>query len=74
MQMAHNHFKGRDEESVTKEDVSEAVNSALDHLVDEERSDIRKRNGSSLRALDQLNTIQNDILRDSGDRLQEVIA
>ena len=69
MQMAHDHFKGRDEETITKEDVAEAVNSALDHLVDEGRSDIRKRNGSSLRALDQLNTIQSDIIRESSERI-----
>ena len=67
-------MKDSEDSPVSREDVSEAVNEALDQIIDEERTSIRKTNGSGIRALDQLNSIPNDVLKDSQEKIGEVIA
>ena len=62
--MAYNTNKENEAATFTKEHVAEALNEALDSLVSDNRSEFRKRTGASFRALNGLNRIDLDILKE----------
>jgi len=71
--LAYNACKNDEGSRIQREDVMEAMNDALDDLVGDHRHEIRKKNGSCMRALDGLNGLPNDILKDADEKLNEVI-